>query len=190
MPILFLRSWTLFGCLISQMDLEQVKRAFALTSSKKEQVDKKVDEISLMLVQQGGNIKESLLDELHELETQQNHLKEHVNSLRQQLSKRGLTTSEINSILKNSQQNTEQISFDAFALPSAPKKAPVSNVQEEKLLSAIEHERYHQKHIEEVEKWNQQETQRQQAIREQNLKLLQLHEQLQQMKISEEQKIA
>lgn len=173
------------------MDLDQVKRAYALTFSQKEQVDKKVDDISLQLVKSSGSIQASLLDQLHELEIQQNHLKEHVNSLRQQLSKRGLTTSEINSIPKTTTlTNSEPPSMEAF-FPSAPKQAPVqSNPNEEKLLSTIEHERYHQKHIEEVEKWNQQETQRQQAIREQNLKLLQLHEQLQQMKVSEEQKIA
>lgn len=173
------------------MDLEQLRRAYGLTNAKKAEVEQQIEEISLKLVSQRGKIQEALLDQLHQLEVQQSHLKDHAASLQSQLSKRGLTTSEIKNIpIASNAPNT--LSSPEFAFPSAPSTKPplTSSGKESSLIETIQNEKYHQKHIEEVNQWNQQELERQKQIREQNLKLLQLHEQLQQMKISEEQKIA
>ena len=168
-------------------DLEALKRAYSVTITKKEQIDKKVEELGLLIAHKRDP---QLLEELTQLEQQQAHLKEHLASQRLTLSKRGLTTSEIDQLKNLAPSNAPPPNFFPSMSPNVPfPSIPPPSVHEKSLLETIEHEKFHQQHIDEVTRWNQQEALRQQKIREQNLMLQQMHEQMQKLALSQAQEI-
>jgi len=166
--------------------IEPLKRAYGLAWSKKLQLDKKIEELSFLIAKRTNDIPANLLEELEQFEKQQAHLKQHLTTLQQDLSKRGLTTAEIKAIQQVLPGTPEAANVAIPAFPSLPKPPSSTITPEQHLISTIQNERFHQQHINEVEQWNKQEQLRQQQIREQNLKLQQMAEQLQLLKLQEE----
>ena len=164
------------------MDISSLKLKYVSVFGDLVSLQNYENELNNAIARTPTNLQQSKFAELENVQRNINALKLDVQNVKQTLVARGINSGEISLLETRAKQEGAVKSSRQAQIPPLPQNSGL----EQHLLQAIENEKFHDKHIKEVEEWNRQEKERQKLFLEQQQKLLEFQKEIERKRLEDE----